>query len=306
MAPPTNRRSGNSRRAQYTTFFGYVAGLVGAGIGVGLLAISLADPSAFGALRGLGGDAAVPASRVADAGKRGSEGLYEGLRGYLAAGRQNAHLQRELKAAKVRLVEAKALADENRRLKALLNLAEADRRPVAMARLVNSTSSSLRRFATLSAGSSRGVQIGMPVRSPLGLVGRVVETGSISARVLLITDPESVVPVRRARDGVSAFAQGRSDGLLNVRLINLGINPLKPGDTFVTSGSGGLYWPGVAVAVVTAVTRDGAIARVLSDPSATDFVAVEPVWSPVEEPTGAPEGAPAAATPPAGTPGAGK
>jgi rod shape-determining protein MreC len=49
---------------------------------------------------------------------------------------------------------------------------------------------------------------------------------------------------------------------------------------FVTSGAGGLFRPNVAVAVAEIVTKDGAIARVLSNPAATDYVAVEPVWKP--------------------------
>jgi rod shape-determining protein MreC len=118
----------------------------------------------------------------------------------------------------------------------------------------------------------------MPVVSPMGLVGRVLEVGANSSRVLLLTDSESMVPVRRAKDDVVAFAEGRTDGTINLRLINLGLNPLKPGDVFVTSGAGGLFRPNVAVAVAEVITRDGAIARVLSNPAATDYVSVEPVW----------------------------
>jgi rod shape-determining protein MreC len=123
----------------------------------------------------------------------------------------------------------------------------------------------------------------MPVRSPLGLVGRVLEVGSSTSRVLLATDTESLVPARRATDGVPAFVQGRGDGRLQVRLINLGLNPLKPGDVFVTSGSGGLYRPGTPVAIIVSLTRDGGIARLLSDPAATEYVTVEPVWAPASD-----------------------
>jgi len=118
----------------------------------------------------------------------------------------------------------------------------------------------------------------MPVVSPNGLVGRVLEAGADSARVLLLTDSESLVPVRRAKDDVVAFAEGRSDGSLRLRLVNLGINPIKPGDVFVTSGAGGLFRPGVPVAVATHLTKDGAIGQLLSNPAATDVVAVEPIW----------------------------
>ena len=153
-------------------------------------------------------------------------------------------------------------------------------KPVAVARLVGSSSSSTRRFAYLGAGRSDGVRPGMPVRSERGIVGRVLESARHSSRVLLITDSESVLPVRRAGDNTVAFAEGRGDGLINIRLINLGINPLKRGDVFVTSGAGGLYRPGIAVAIVTRLTDDGAVARIISNPAATDFVAVEPLWQP--------------------------
>jgi rod shape-determining protein MreC len=120
----------------------------------------------------------------------------------------------------------------------------------------------------------------MPVTSPMGLVGRVLEAGADSSRVMLLTDSESMVPVRRATDNVVAFAEGRSDGSLRLRLINLGINPIKQGDVFVTSGAGGMFKPGTAVAIATEITRDGAIAQLLSNPAATDVVVVEPIWHP--------------------------
>ena len=119
----------------------------------------------------------------------------------------------------------------------------------------------------------------MPVRSPLGLIGRVLEVGHVTSRVLLVTDSESLVPVRRASDSIPGFAQGRADGTLQIRLISLGINPLKRGDAFVTSGTGGLFRPGTPIAIVDTITRDGAIARLLSDPAASEFVAVEPIWT---------------------------
>ncbi|RZK03502.1 MAG: rod shape-determining protein MreC [Novosphingobium sp.] len=297
MAPPPNRRSGYSRRAQYGTFFGYIAGIVGALVGGGFLIVSIFDSGSFAGLRGVAADAAEPGGKVVAESRAASHSFFDVVRGYAVAGVRNAKLERELAEAKIRLVEAQAIAEENARLKGLLGLVQQDPAPVVTTQLVAATGGSTRRFATLGAGSGRGVMIGMPVRSPLGLVGRVLEVGSSTARVLLVTDTESVVPVRRAQDGVAAFAQGLGDGRLQLRLINLGINPLKPGDVFVTSGSGGLYRPGIALAAVTSITRDGAIARVLADPAATEFVTVDRVWAPQPEPTPVASGP--AAPPPA-------
>lgn len=280
MAPPGNRRPGNSRRAQYSTFFGYIAGVAGALAGAGLLIVSFVDPAAFSGLRSLASDASEPGGQLVAESRDTGRGFFSAVAGYIRAGNQNRDLRRELDEARTRLAEADAVKSENRRLKLLLGLQEEDHDPVVVTRITSSTASSTRRMATIGAGTDRGVIEGMPVRSVNGLVGRVLEAGGSTSRVLLITDTESVVPVRRASDGTPAFVQGRGDGMLKVRLINLGINPLRKGDVFVTSGSGGLYRPGIALAAVTAVTSDGAVARVLSDPAATEYVIVERSWAP--------------------------
>lgn len=280
MAPPSSRRSSYSRRAQYGVFTGYVIAGVGALIGAALLALSLWRPASFNGPRTVAQDAVAPAAEASAEVRAESLNLIEAIRGYLRAGSQNAELKEEVELARIRLAEAEAIQRENERLKALLEIKEKETPPVAVARLIGSTASSARRFAYLGAGSADGVKTGMPVRSPRGVVGRVLEVGRNSSRVLLLTDSQSVLPVRLADSNVVAFAEGRGDSMLRIRLINLGINPLEKGDVFVTSGAGGYYRPGIAVAVVAEKTEDGALARIISDPAATDYVAVEEIWQP--------------------------
>jgi rod shape-determining protein MreC len=280
MAPSANRRSGHSRRAQYTTFFGYLAGVAGLVIGAGLLLISIFQPDFLSGARAAAEDAASSPGSLTSASRSNGRQSLSAISGYFKAMRNYASLERELAEAKVRLAEAYATEAENRRLKRLLGLASEDPKPVAIARFTASTATSSRRFASVSAGRRDGVKTGMPVRSVLGLVGRVLHAGTSSSRVLLVTDTESLVPVRRAKDGIAAFAQGRGDGRVQIRLVNLGVNPIRKGDVFITSGSGGLYRPGTAIAVADTLASDGAIARVLSDPAATEYVIIEPVWAP--------------------------
>jgi rod shape-determining protein MreC len=280
MAPPAHRRSGVNRKAQLGVFTGYVVAGFGALFGAALLTISLLRPETFSGLRAMASDAAAPIGAAGATGRTNSQSFIEAIAGYYRAGSRNAELAEEVRIARVRLAEAEATRQENARLKAVLGLASDEPGPVAVARLIGSTSSSARRLGFISAGRRDGVRPGMPVTSPMGLVGRVLEAGADSSRVLLLTDSESMVPVRRATDNVVAFAEGRSDGSLRLRLINLGVNPIKRGDVFVTSGAGGLFRPGTAVAIATEITRDGAIAQVLSNPAATDVVLVEPVWQP--------------------------
>ncbi len=100
------------------------------------------------------------------------------------------------------------------------------------------------------------------------------------SQVLLLTDVENVVPVRRARDGLPALATGRGNGDLDVRTLNIANNPFKPGDILVTSGTGGLYPPNIPVAIVVRRQDDGALARPLADPAKVDAVAVLRPYTP--------------------------
>lgn len=277
MAPPSSRRAGFSKKAQFSLFTGYLLAGAGALVGAGLLALSLWQPDAFAPLRGVASDVVTPAGAGTAAARSTSQGFLAGLVGYFNAGSQNAELRRENEIARIRLAEAEAVEAENARLKGLLGLRDGESKPISTARLVGSTATSGRRLAYLGAGSMDGVQPGMPVLSDRGVIGRVLEAGRISSRVLLLTDSESVLPVRRAKDNIIAFAEGRGDGLLRIRLVNLGVNPLKVGDMMVTSGAGGYYRPGVAVAVIAKLTPDGGIARLVAEPAATSFVAVMPI-----------------------------
>lgn len=283
MKPPKNRRTGHSRKAQISAFTGYIVAAAGAVICAALLIFSLWNPGGLSPLRTEAVDVVAPAGEAGGATRSTGLSFVDTITGYFRAGSQNSALKREVREARVRLVEAEAVKAENKHLKELLALNETETKPVAYARLIGSTSASTRRFAYLSAGRNQGVSPGMPVRSPMGLVGRVLETGDSSARVLLLTDGASMVPVRRMQDDVVAFAEGRADGSLRLRLINLGINPIEKGDIFVTSGAGGIYRPGIAVAKVEIVTRDGGIAQPIGNPAATVYVAVDPIWVPQAE-----------------------
>lgn len=280
MAPPTSRRSGFSKKQQYSVFTGYVLATLGALMGLALLALSIWQPAAFQPLRSGATEIAAPVGEATSTVRAGGNNAFDTIAGYWRAGSQNAALRREVEIARIRLAEAEAVEAENRRLKAMLELAATDVEPVTTARLVGSSSTSARRFAYLGVGASDGVKVGMPVRSERGVIGRVLETARGSSRVLLLTDSESVLPVRRAKDQTVAFAEGRGDGLLRIRLINLGLNPLEVGDVFVTSGAGGYYRPGVAVAVLNELTPDGGIARLIAEPSATNYVIVDQIYEP--------------------------
>ena len=277
MATP---RPGWSRRAQYGLFFSFLAVIAGVILGLILLIVSLVAPQDFASLRGAALDVTGPVASGLHEVTATAQGLITGAGNYWDAVHQNGELKRDNRAMLQRMVEAKAIHLENLQLKAALQLRQQTRDAIAAGRIVGSSFNSPRRFAILSAGAKDGIREGMPVRSPEGLVGRIIDVGELASRVLLVSDRTSIVPARLLRNGIPVIAQGRGDGTVEVRPLEVGRNPFKPGDLIISSGTGGLYPPLVPVASVVKLKDDGAIAFPLADPSAVSFAVVEPPYEP--------------------------
>lgn len=284
MATPPNRRLGFNRKAQYRAFTGYVLAILGGFVGIFLLVISFIDPTGFALLRGAASEATAPVAGGLTSARKGASNGWNEIAAYFAAASKNADLERTVERQQAQIVEAKALKQENLRLKRLLGLIDEEKENiVAVTRLINSSADSTSRVATIYAGSQQNVEVGQPVRSPKGLIGRILSTTPNTAQILLLTDPRNRVPVKRTEDGLIGFTQGLGDGRISIMLIELGVNPFEPGDIMVTSGNGGLYPPNIPVAIVTQKTADGAIANVLSNPAATNYVTVQPRFIPLKE-----------------------
>lgn len=275
MAPPAGPRPGWSRRAQYGLFFSFIAAIAGVAIGLVLLAFSVAAPNSFKDFRGLALDATAPISGALNEVKATVQGIGSGAGDYWDAANQNGKLKRQRDLMAQQLIVARAIQQENRQLKAALQLREQIPQAIAAGRLVGSSFQSPRRFAVLSVGKRDGVQIGMPVRAPQGLIGRVIDAGSIASRVLLVSDRANIVPARLLRTGQAVISQGRGDGTLDLKPLEVGRNPFRRGDLIITSGTGGLYPPLVPIARVVRIEGDNAVGLPLADPASASFAIVQ-------------------------------
>ena len=278
MAPPSPRRPGFSRRVQFSLFAGYVFAIVGALFALLMIVTARVDPAGHAALQSIAADITSPISSTLRAAVNTVKDLGGGTAAYLDAASKNRAMSQELKLARAKLIEGEANALENRRLKRLLAIVEQQKLRPVTARIVSSSATSSRRYATLAAGATHGVEVGQPVRAADGLVGRIVQRGQFASRVLLIIDSEIIVPVKRVSDGAPALAIGLGDGRIELRTLAAGTNPFKIGDVFITSGTGGIYTPGIPVAVAVRRTRDATFGRPLASPSSLDFAIVEPVY----------------------------
>jgi len=155
-------RPGWSRRAQYSLFFSFLALIAGILVGLFLLALSLVAPARFESVRGAALDVTGPVASALHEVTATVGGLFTGAGNYWDAANQNAKLKRERDAMRRQILQARAIVQENRQLKATLKLQESTQDAVAVGRVVGSSFNSPRRFAILSVGSRAGVHIGMP------------------------------------------------------------------------------------------------------------------------------------------------
>lgn len=130
------------------------------------------------------------------------------------------------------------------------------------ARVIADANGPFARSVLVSAGQEQGLKDGYPVISADGLVGRVLESGPSAARVLLLTDLNSRVPVLIGEAGLRGILVG--DNGPRPRLAHLPPDARPaPGDRVVTSGVGGLFPRGLRIGTVAA--DDGGVFRIEID-----------------------------------------
>lgn len=278
--PPRQRNWSVSRRERNLALVRTIVAIVAVLIGLVLLVLSRSDPSNGSTLRKVAMDATAPVWGLVRAPLAAIDDAGDYVADYFVAIDRNRHLEAELQRYRLRDQQRLAMVRENQQLKALLKVVEPERRWRRVFPIAAGSSGSYVRSAVVSGGRSAGVRPGQPVRSARGLVGRVVEVGSHSARVLLLTDSASRVPVRVLRTGRPAIVAGVNDAELELRYVAPADGQLKVGDRLVTSGDGGVFPPDVPVAVVTRVLRDVQYARPLAHPEGLGYVIVEQPYLP--------------------------
>ena len=181
--------------------------------------------------------------------------LYDNARDFWSLREQNA----ALKADQDRLLEwqtvARQLQAENDALRAMLKLVPEPGATFVTARVVADNGGAFVRTVLVTAGLRDGVRKGSVAMTGEGVVGRVAEVGEHSARVLLLSDISSRIPVTIERTRDQAILAG--DNSDNPRLLYLPHgNALMAGDRIVTSTAGGAFPGGLPIGQVIAI-QDG-------------------------------------------------
>jgi rod shape-determining protein MreC len=144
---------------------------------------------------------------------------------------------------------ALALDAENAALKANLRWIPDPAPSYVTARVVADAGGVYARAVLLSVGPDHGMSRGQIALDENGLVGRVTELGARSARVLLITDMNSRIPVTLENSRARAILVGTNGPRPRLQYWPEGVTPAE-GERVVTSAEAGAFPAGLPVGTV--------------------------------------------------------
>jgi rod shape-determining protein MreC len=154
-----------------------------------------------------------------------------------------------------RLRQAEA---ENRDLRRLLALRDAQPATVAAAEVIGRSSTPWQGSLMLDKGAVAGVRPPMVALTPDGVLGRVETVTPHTAEVLLLTDRASGIGAATTRTHAPGVLKGAGDGTCLLEHLT-GSSDVRAGDIVVTSGLGSVFPAGLPLGTVTSVQRDAAL-----------------------------------------------
>ena len=185
-------------------------------------------------------DRVVPSFDWAMAPVTGMANLISDFQSYQQLAAQNGDLRRELQQMKAWKEAALQLEQENAKLLGLNNVRLDPELTYITGVVLTDSGSPFRQSVLLNVGARDGLVDGWPTMDGIGLVGRISGVGDKTARVILLTDTSSRIPITIQPSGQHAILGG--DNTLNPPIEFLENSDLvRPGDRVVTSGDGGVF-----------------------------------------------------------------
>lgn len=185
---------------------------------------------------------------------------------------ENAALKLEVSRLKKLERHYDLLQKENTDLKQIANVASSAQYEFITAKLLSIGFTPFGHTAIIAAGSKNGAQIDQIVISDDALVGRIIEVSDHYAKIMLITDNNSRIPVVGATSGVRAVMAGDNEANKLIYLENTMI--VSPQEEFITSGDGKIYPQGISVGYAHKISKEEVLIKPSVDLTRTNFVQI--------------------------------
>lgn len=200
----------------------------------------------------------------------------------MTAYRDNQALRAENEEIRQNALNVTEIMAENVRLKTMLDYkTAANQFDFVTAAVIGRDQGTWNSTIVINRGTVDGITKDMPVVTPQGLVGSVVNVYSNVAKVHLILDSRSAVGaiVQRPESRVAAIVEGSSVSPTMPKMVNIARDAdVIKSDKLVTSGFGGIYPKGLLIGEVMDIINDeGGLLKYASLKTAVDFDRLEEV-----------------------------
>ena len=240
-------------------------------LAVAIVLVGKADQAIFEPLRIGLTDATAPFLDALSRPLAATSDAIERLRGIARVYEENLRLAEENRKLLQWQQVALKLSAENQAMRGLLKVVPENGVSYVTARLIGNSGGGYMRTAMVNVGADQGAARGQAAIAEGGLIGRLTEVGSRAARVLLITDLNSRIPVVIPASRTSAVLAGDNSNRPHLVFAS-DPKAIRIGDRVVTSGDGGVFPPGLPVGVVAAIDPGGARIEPYAELSTLDYV----------------------------------
>lgn len=169
---------------------------------------------------------------------------------------KNQQLTREVDELRIRLKASLSERDENQRLRQILNLREKLPLKLVAGEVIGGTAKApISRIISINRGAKDGIDAQMPVVTPSGVVGMVIEASPISAKVQLMSDVSSSIGAMLSRNNAAGILSGTGRELCLLKYLPLNTD-IKVDDAVVTSGQDGIFPEGFPIGKVTKILKE--------------------------------------------------
>ena len=190
----------------------------------------------------------------------GVSGYFQRIASIRSAQSENEQLKQKIQELEVELKNRESSADENERLKSLLQLKEQTTYKTVLAQIIGRDTSAWFDTSIINRGTFDGVRLGMPIVTDGGLVGRVISVSPVTAQIALVTNDKSGaggVIGELENSNALGVVNGTSEGdLLRMDYV-AGSIEVKVGETVYTTGQDGIYPPGLKLGEIVRIDNQG-------------------------------------------------
>jgi len=203
------------------------------------------------------GEIAGPILRLLNKPFLGAKHIFNTYINLINVKKENSLLKKKIDELQLDNKKIPELEQENKRLKTMLKLTESNPETWIVAKIIGEDLKNWFQCIIVDKGRDHGIKEKMPVMTPKGIVGQVVEVNKWHSKVMIINDTNSSVDVNIEGRDTRGILEGTGHTVLKLKYITKN-DEVEVGDKLVTSGKDSIYPKGIPTGIIIAIDKNKA------------------------------------------------